>query len=246
MHIVWSRSSSDAVCLRCKPNFWVWGKIRLSISTSTRIYERLREEYETQLKGNSTWWRRHHFPNSQFDVCTSNAYIRDQLQWHVGPVCSAYNKKFWKELPAFLPLIRHRSHRKWHLKQFFDSAGTCLPCRCLATIGECTRVEVESIASLQNYTKMNTDSPLIGHGPHRKRIVEQNYSIVICNRFQSKALRMIVVAPWYVPNTVIRRDLQIPTVKEELRRYSSQYSARLSAHPNDLIVNLIGLPDNRR
>jgi hypothetical protein len=32
-------------------------------------------------------------------------------------------------------------------------------------------------------------------------------------RFQSKALRIIVDAPWYVPNTVIRRDLQIPTVK---------------------------------
>jgi hypothetical protein len=46
---------------------------------------------------------------------------------------------------------------------------------------------------------------------------------------------MIVDAPWYVPNTVIRRDLQIPTVKEEIRRYSSQYSARLSAHTNDLM-----------
>jgi hypothetical protein len=34
-------------------------------------------------------------------------------------------------------------------------------------------------------------------------------------------------------------DLQIRTVKEEIRRYNSQYSARLSAHPNDLIVNLI-------
>jgi hypothetical protein len=56
---------------------------------------------------------------------------------------------------------------------------------------------------------------------------------------------MIVDAPWYVPNTVIRRDLKIPTVKEEIRRYSSQYRARLSTHPNDLIVNLIELPDNR-
>jgi hypothetical protein len=53
----------------------------------------------------------------------------------------------------------------------------------------------------------------------------------ILERFQSKALHMIVDAPWYVPNTVIRRDLQIPTVKEEIRRYSSQYSARLRAHP---------------
>jgi hypothetical protein len=54
----------------------------------------------------------------------------------------------------------------------------------------------------------------------------------------------LVDASWYVPNTVIQRDLQLPTVKEEIRRYSSQYSARLSAHPNDL-VNLTELPDNR-
>jgi hypothetical protein len=51
-------------------------------------------------------------------------------------------------------------------------------------------------------------------------------------------------APWYVPNTVIRRDLQTPTVKEEILRYSSQYSARLSAH--DLVVNLVQQSDNRR
>jgi hypothetical protein len=57
---------------------------------------------------------------------------------------------------------------------------------------------------------------------------------------------MIMDAPWYVPNTVIQRDLQTPAVKEEIRRYSSQYSARLSAHPNDPTVNLTELPDNRR
>jgi hypothetical protein len=73
-------------------------------------------------------------------------------------------------------------------------------------------------------------------------------NIEMLERFQLKALRMIVDAPWYVPNTVIRRNFQIPTVKREIRRYSSQYeySARLSTHPNDLIVNLIVLPDNRR
>jgi hypothetical protein len=56
-------------------------------------------------------------------------------------------------------------------------------------------------------------------------------NIEILERFQSIALRMIVDTPWYAPNTVIRRDLQTPTVKKEIRRYSSQYSARLSAHP---------------
>jgi hypothetical protein len=71
-------------------------------------------------------------------------------------------------------------------------------------------------------------------------------NIEILERFQSKALRMIVDAPWYVPNMVIRRNLQIPTVNEEILRYSSQYSARLIAHPNYLIVNLIERLDNRR
>jgi hypothetical protein len=71
-------------------------------------------------------------------------------------------------------------------------------------------------------------------------------NIEILERFQSKALRMTVGAPWYVPNTVIRRDIQIPKVKEENCRYSSQYRARLSAHPNDLIVNHMELPENRR
>jgi hypothetical protein len=59
----------------------------------------------------------------------------------------------------------------------------------------------------------------------------------ILERVQSKVLRMIAHAPWYVPNTLIRRDL---------RRYSSQYSTRLSSHLNDLTVNVMELPDNRR
>jgi hypothetical protein len=65
--------------------------------------------------------------------------------------------------------------------------------------------------------------------------------IEILERFHSKALPMIVDTPWYVPNTVVGRDLEIPTVKEETHRYSSQYSARLSAHPNDLTVKVMKL-----
>jgi hypothetical protein len=40
-----------------------------------------------------------------------------------------------------------------------------------------------------------------------------NIEILEC--FQSKALRVIADAPWYVPNAVIRRDLQTPTAKEQ-------------------------------
>jgi hypothetical protein len=41
-------------------------------------------------------------------------------------------------------------------------------------------------------------------------------NIEILERFQSKVLCMTVDAPWYMPNTVIQRDFQIPTVEEEI------------------------------
>jgi hypothetical protein len=50
---------------------------------------------------------------------------------------------------------------------------------------------------------------------------------------------------WCVPNSLIRRDLSCPTVKEEIRRYSSHYGDRLRIHPNHLVENLLRLPDNR-
>jgi hypothetical protein len=70
-------------------------------------------------------------------------------------------------------------------------------------------------------------------------------NIEILERFQSKTLRMIVDAPWYVPNTLIRRDLQIPSVKEEISQHSSHYSARLTADPNDILLTLLGQPERK-
>jgi hypothetical protein len=69
---------------------------------------------------------------------------------------------------------------------------------------------------------------------------------VIFDRFQSKALRMITDAPWYVPNTVIRKDLKIPTVKHKISRYSYKCSKRFSVHPNELILNLQEPSETRR
>jgi hypothetical protein len=61
-------------------------------------------------------------------------------------------------------------------------------------------------------------------------------------RFQSKALCLITDAPWYVPNAVIRNDLQIPTIKEEITRLS----AGLYTHPNHLVTQLLNPPAFRR
>jgi hypothetical protein len=51
-----------------------------------------------------------------------------------------------------------------------------------------------------------------------------NSNIEILERFKSKVLRLIVDAPWYVSNSVIRKDLQIPTVKEEISHFSVRCS----------------------
>jgi hypothetical protein len=46
-----------------------------------------------------------------------------------------YYKKFWEELTTYFPLIRHGPYRKRRFQRIFVAAGTCLPSRCLATIG---------------------------------------------------------------------------------------------------------------
>jgi hypothetical protein len=73
-----------------------------------------------------------------------------------------------------------------------------------------------------------------------------NSNIEILECFQSKVLRLIVDAPWYVSNSVNRKDLQIPTVKEEISRFSSLYAVCLRAHTNELIATLTEPPIRKR
>jgi hypothetical protein len=72
------------------------------------------------------------------------------------------------------------------------------------------------------------------------------FNIEILERFQSKAMRIITDAPWNVPNTIIRKDVQIPTIKQEISRYSYNYSKRLIVHPSEPILNLQEPPETRR
>jgi hypothetical protein len=55
-----------------------------------------------------------------------------------------------------------------------------------------------------------------------------------------------VNAPWYVSNSVIRKDLRIPTVKDEISRFNSHYDVRISVHPNERIASLTEPPIHRR
>lgn len=66
-------------------------------------------------------------------------------------------------------------------------------------------------------------------------------------RFQSKTLRLIANAPWYVTNQRIHEDLQIPFVSEVIQSTSTIYRGRLQGHSNELIENLyMQGPSNRR
>ena len=66
-----------------------------------------------------------------------------------------------------------------------------------------------------------------------------NSNLEILEWFQSKALQIITDAPWYMPNSVIQRNLQVPTVKQEARKYSVNYKKRLDVHPNSLANALL-------
>jgi hypothetical protein len=81
-----------------------------------------------------------------------------------------FNKKFWEELIAYFPLIRHEQHRKRRLQQFLVAAGMCLPSRCLEMI--------------RRYTDRPTKSPLIRHAKHIKWCVQQFFCccVRICCR----------------------------------------------------------------
>ena len=66
-----------------------------------------------------------------------------------------------------------------------------------------------------------------------------NLNLDIIQRFQSKTLRLMLDAPWYVTNAAIHKDLEIETVKKEIERYSKNYEKRLRTHPNKLAIDLL-------
>lgn len=64
-------------------------------------------------------------------------------------------------------------------------------------------------------------------------------NIEILRRFQSKTLRTIARAPWFIRNKQLHRDLEIATVDEEIKAKTTSYKSRLEHHPNQLALNLM-------
>ena len=73
-----------------------------------------------------------------------------------------------------------------------------------------------------------------------------NSNIEIPQRFQSKTLRSLIDALWYITNETIHRDLKIPTVKDEIYKSRSRYNARINNHHNPLVTQLLDTTDQIR
>jgi len=74
-----------------------------------------------------------------------------------------------------------------------------------------------------------------------------NSQLDILDRFQSKALLMLMIVPGFVPNAIIRNDLRVTTIRQEVKKHCNTYRLRLTVHPNHLATTLLqGLPCNRR
>jgi len=71
-------------------------------------------------------------------------------------------------------------------------------------------------------------------------------NIEIIQRYQSKMLRLITQAPWYVTNQILHRDLRVAPVREIFKEKAKVHRKTLSSHPNSLMRPLTTQPPTRR
>ena len=69
-------------------------------------------------------------------------------------------------------------------------------------------------------------------------------NIAVIQRYQSKILRSITNAQWYVSKQTLQSDLQIPYVHTVLRERTATHRTAMELHPNP--QPLIHPPNNRR
>lgn len=63
-------------------------------------------------------------------------------------------------------------------------------------------------------------------------------NISVIQRAQSKILRAMVDAPWYVSNHMLHQDLRIPTVQEVIKERSQKHHQKIKTHTNSCLKPL--------
>jgi carbonic anhydrase len=61
-----------------------------------------------------------------------------------------------------------------------------------------------------------------------------NPNIEILQRYRNKVLRAIVNSPWCISNKVLHTDLKVPTIREEIKKFSVKYRDKITTHPKEL------------
>jgi len=70
-------------------------------------------------------------------------------------------------------------------------------------------------------------------------VTASNSNIQKLERYQDKVIRTIVNAPWYISNKVLHADRKVPTVREEITKFSVKYRDKITTHPNELTSTLL-------
>jgi hypothetical protein len=65
-------------------------------------------------------------------------------------------------------------------------------------------------------------------------------------RNQSKILRMITNAPWYVTNQTLHDDLKVPFTKDVIQEKSIYYHDKLGNHSNPILQHVLEQQQRRR
>jgi len=73
-----------------------------------------------------------------------------------------------------------------------------------------------------------------------------NSNMEIIQTFQNKYLRIIVNTLWYVTNDTLHHDLNVPYVRDEIKKLSQRYADRLEEYPNTLAIDLMSDAETRR
>jgi hypothetical protein len=71
-------------------------------------------------------------------------------------------------------------------------------------------------------------------------------NISIIQRSQSKILRIIVDAPWYVSKGTLHADLGISYIQDAIHQKCNKHQTRLGTHENPLLRTLLVREENRR
>jgi len=109
-------------------------------------------------------------------------------------------------------------------------------------------VEVRSYSNIKGKSKLSLTNKLLIYNITLKPIwtygaplwgTASQSNIEILQRLQNKILRMATDAPWYIPNYMLHTDLQMPTIREEITRLSTNYKAKIEVHPNKLATSLL-------